>query len=87
VGYVDKGDVKVAAELAAFIDDRALAGTGLDPAAFWAGFAALFARFAPENKSLLAVRDDLQAKIDAWHGERAGRPIDQASYPSPRRSR
>jgi malate synthase len=80
VGYVDKGDVKVAAELAAFIDDRALAGTGLDPAAFWAGFAALFARFAPENKSLLAVRDDLQAKIDAWHGERAGRPIDQADY-------
>jgi malate synthase len=80
LGYVDKGDVKVAAELAAFIDDRALAGTGLDPAAFWAGFAALFARFAPENAALLAVRDNLQAKIDAWHGERAGRPIDQADY-------
>ena len=80
MGYVDKGDVKVAAELAAFIDDRALAGTGLDPAAFWAGFAALFARFAPENAALLAVRDDLQAKIDAWHGERVGRPIDQTDY-------
>ena len=80
MGYVDKGDVKVATELAAFIDDRALAGTGLDPAAFWAGFAALFARFAPENKSLLAVRDDLQAKIDTWHIERAGRLIDQAEY-------
>ena len=80
MGYVDKGDVKVAAELAAFIDDRALVGTGLDPAAFWAGFAALFARFAPENAALLAVRDDLQAKIDTWHGERAGRLIDQADY-------
>ena len=80
MGYVDKGDVKVATELAAFIDDRALAGTGLAPAAFWAGFASLFARFAPENKSLLAVRDDLQAKIDTWHVERAGRPIDQAEY-------
>ena len=80
MGYVDKGDVKVAAELAAFIDDRALVGTGLDPAAFWAGFAALFTRFAPENAALLAVRDDLQAKIDTWHGERAGRLIDQADY-------
>ena len=48
--------------------------------AFWTGFAALVADLAPRNRQLLQVRDDLQAKIDAWHAERAGRPLDVADY-------
>ena len=44
------------------------------PDAFWRGSAAIFARFAPENRALLAKRDALQAKIDAWHDARTGPP-------------
>ncbi len=63
-----------------FIEDQALPGTGLAPATFWAGLANLLDRFTPENRALLAKRDDLQAKIDAWHGERRGLPVVQSDY-------
>ena len=78
--YIDKAGLKVADILARFIDERALPGTGIEPAAFWAGAADIFARFAPENAALLATRDMLQAKIDAWHAERVGQPWDAAAY-------
>jgi malate synthase len=79
-GLIDKAGLGVAPELASFIDDRVLPGTGIAPDAFWSGAAAIFARFAPENVALLARRDDLQARIDAWHGARAGQPVDMAAY-------
>ena len=66
--------------LATFLDDRALPGTGIDPAAFWSGFAAIMARFAPENAALLAERDRMQAALDDWHRAHAGAPIDPAAY-------
>ncbi|MFM5954406.1 MAG: malate synthase G [Novosphingobium sp.] len=57
-----------------------IAPLGKDVAVFWQGFAALVERYAPVNRALLAKRDDLQARIDAWHGARAGKPIDMAEY-------
>jgi len=80
VDRVDKAGLAVAKSLARFIDERVLPGTGIEPDAFWAGAAGIFARFAPENVVLLAKRDDLQAIIDAWHGARAGKPLDPAEY-------
>ncbi|MDH7639871.1 malate synthase G [Sphingomonas oryzagri] len=77
---IQKSGLAVAPELATFIDERVLPGTGIEADAFWAGAAGIFARFAPENAALLAKRDDLQAKIDAWHVERAGQPIDGRAY-------
>ncbi|MBN8831280.1 MAG: malate synthase G, partial [Sphingomonadales bacterium] len=77
---VDRAGLSVAAELADFIEGAALPGTGLAAGAFWQGAADIFARFAPRNKALLEKRDALQAQIDAWHVERAGRPIDQGAY-------
>ncbi|MCU6452775.1 malate synthase G [Sphingomonas sp. A2-49] len=67
----------VAPELAAFVADRALPGTGLDAATFWSGAAAIFARFAPENRALLAERERLQSAIDDWHRTHA---FDPAAY-------
>lgn len=78
--YVEKAGLKVAGELADFVETRVLPGTGIDPQAFWTGAAAIFARFVPRNRDLLARRDELQATIDAWHKQRAGKPIDQAEY-------
>ncbi len=74
-----RAGLEVAGELAAFIEAEALPGTGLEPPAFWAGVAAIFARFAPENRRLLAIRDDLQARIDAWHHGRRGAAHDGAA--------
>jgi len=76
---IDKHGLQVAEPLARFLDEQALPGTGLGADAFWAGVCAIFATFAPENAALLAVRDNLQAKIDAWHVAHAG-PIDMAAY-------
>lgn len=74
-----RAGLQVADDLAAFVETEVLPGLDLDPGAFWTGAAAVFARFAPENRRLLALRDDLQARIDAWHAERRGRPYDVAA--------
>ena len=75
-----RAGLSVADELVRFIEQQALPGTGIAADAFWAGMADILARFAPENAALLAKREDLQAKIDAWHVARAGKPLDNAEY-------
>ena len=77
---IDKAGLQVADELARFVEERALPGTGLSADAFWQGMAAVYARFAPENAALLTKRDTIQAEIDAWHEKRAGTPIDSEAY-------
>ncbi|EHL95081.1 malate synthase G [Acetobacteraceae bacterium AT-5844] len=74
------GGLDVAAELKAFVEGEALPGTGVDPAAFWAGYEAILKDLAPRNAELLAERDALQAKIDAWHRANPAKPIDLAAY-------
>ena len=79
-GMIEKSGLMVAAELARFIDEDVLPGTGVAADAFWAGAAAIFELFAPRNAALLAKRDAMQAQIDDWHGEHAGRPFDAEAY-------
>jgi len=62
--------------LAAFIEERALPGTQVAPEAFWAGLSSLIHDLGPENRALLARREDLQARIDAWHIAQRDRPHD-----------
>ncbi|HET9823443.1 MAG TPA: malate synthase G [Burkholderiaceae bacterium] len=59
-------------ELARFIEDEVLPGTGVAADAFWKGFDAIVADLAPKNAALLAERDRLQAEIDAWHQAHPG---------------
>jgi malate synthase len=80
VEMVDRAGLTVAAVLAAFVEQQALPGTGLEPEAFWQGVADIFARFTPRSRAALAERDRLQAAIDSWHLARPGKPIDQADY-------
>jgi malate synthase len=77
---VDRAGLAVADVLAAFIETQALPGSGVAAGDFWREVSAVMARFAPENRQLLAVRDDLQARIDEWHGQRRGQPFDGAAY-------
>ena len=77
---VERFGLQVAPVLARFIEQQALPGTGLDAGRFWAGVADIFARFVPENRALLAKRDELQARIDDWHRSKSGQAIDPAAY-------
>ena len=77
---VERAGLKVDTVLARFVEDEALPGLGLAPDVFWTGFASLLDDFAPQNRALLAKRDDLQARIDAWHIARRGQPHDHAAY-------
>ncbi|MGH1329927.1 MAG: malate synthase G [Paracoccaceae bacterium] len=70
----------VAPEMAEFIETQALPGTGVDPADFWAGFAAIVRDLTPKNRALLAIREEMQAKLDAWHIARRGQPHDAPAY-------
>jgi malate synthase len=76
----DAAGLSVATVLYDFVTNEALPGTGLAAEAFWSGFAALLADYAPRNAALLAKRDDLQSKIDAWHLAHKGETHDQAAY-------
>jgi malate synthase len=78
---VTVGALAIAAELHDFMQ-RALAGTGLEPAAFWHCLERILADFSPKNEQLLARRDALQARIDEWWRNHRGRPVDVAGQRS-----
>ena len=71
--------LQIARPLHDFVVNEAIPGTGVDPARFWSEFSAIVHDLAPKNRALLARRDELQAKIDAWHREH-GAPSDLAAY-------
>jgi malate synthase len=77
---VQRAGLSVSATLAAFTEEQALSGLGLSSDAFWAGFASILADMTPRNLDLLAKRDQLQEKIDAWHLSRKGQPHDVVAY-------
>jgi malate synthase len=64
--------------LRAFVADELLTGLDLEPEWFWSTLAALHDRFDGPIRQLLQRRDELQAKLDAWHTEHGGG--DPASY-------
>ncbi|WP_223478824.1 malate synthase G [Oricola indica] len=50
-----------------FITDEAMPGTGVEAKDFWPAFSAIVHDLAPKNRDLLAKRDALQEKLDAWY--------------------
>ncbi len=74
------GKISVAEALVRFVETEALPGTGIEAPDFWAGLEALAARFAPQNRALVAKREALQSQIDDWHRARRGEAHDPAAY-------
>jgi malate synthase len=71
---VQIGGLSVAAGLHRFVEEEALPDSGIQPQAFWEGVDAIVHDLAPRNRELLARREELQSRIDAWHHEQPGTP-------------
>ncbi len=63
---------RVKPELVEFLDTQVLPLTELNADSFWEGFIQLIDDLTPENRRLLAIRDDLQKQIDQWCEENRG---------------
>ena len=79
---VERSGLQVTEEMAAFVETKALDGTGITVDAFWAGFSAMVHDLGPKNASLLEKREDLQQQIDDWHIAHRGHPHDHLAYKS-----
>ena len=77
---IEMSQLKIAPELARFVEDEALPGLGIDSAAFWQGAAGIFDRFAGRNRALLQKRADLQDELDRWHAAHPGPVEDMNAY-------
>ncbi|MCA8933112.1 MAG: malate synthase G, partial [Rhodospirillaceae bacterium] len=74
------GGLQVDAALHRFIEEEAIPGTGVAAPAFWQALETLLADLSPRNRELLAKRDALQEKIDAWHKANRGQGFDGTAY-------
>lgn len=74
------GNLQVSQFLYDVIEKQIAPGANLPAAHFWIALEELVAEMTPQNRALLARRDDLQAKIDSWHNERKGQSHDAAAY-------
>ncbi len=64
------------------VGNKIAPGTGVEPAHFWTALSEIVTDLGPKNRKLLEKRDSLQKKIDSWHSERKGQPIDSKEYKS-----
>ncbi len=78
--YVERSGLQIDARLASFVEDQALAGLDVSAATIWSGLAEILARFVPQNRALLAKRDEIQAKLDDWHKANPGAITDMPAY-------
>ncbi|MEY4760186.1 MAG: hypothetical protein RLZZ200_42, partial [Pseudomonadota bacterium] len=74
------GRLRVSTLLRDFVAQEVLPGLSLDESKFWTGVESILAVFQPRNAALLATRDALQAKIDAWWREHKGLAFDVAAH-------
>ncbi|KGJ97984.1 malate synthase G [Thalassotalea sp. ND16A] len=77
---VIKHGYKVAESLYNLVNHEVIPGTGIDVEDFWQSMADIFDQFIPKNQQLLAIRQDFQRQIDAWHLEADNQPFDQEKY-------
>jgi malate synthase len=77
---IQQGGLQVAEEIFDLVANELVPGTGVEVEHFWTAFEEILEELAPKNRQLLQIRRDLQARIDAWHEQRAGKTMDQAEY-------
>ena len=59
-----RGTLSIAPVFGDFVEQELLPAIGLKPDVFWSGLESIIADLTPTNRSLLAVRDEMQKQID-----------------------
>ena len=77
---IEEFGLKVSKPLHEMIEKEALPGTGISAEQFWRGLSELVHELGPRNRTLLARRDEIQQKLDAWHQANPGAIKDMAAY-------
>ena len=77
---IECAGLQVDPDIHALLENEILPGTALEANAFWKALADIIKTFTPRNRKLLAVRDEMQAKISAWHKANPGADYDRAAY-------
>ena len=77
---LDKFGLLVDAQLSALLEEEILPGTGIDAGIFWKGLSDTVRLLTPQNRALLAKRDQMQAHIDAWCKVNGGKAFNPAAY-------
>ena len=79
---IQQGGLQIAPVLHQLLEKEIAPGTGVTPARFWQELESIVNTLGPRNRELLQIREDLQAKIDAWHLANPGADYDRAAYKS-----
>jgi malate synthase len=74
------GQISIHETFRAFVETELLPDLGLEASDFWRDLQALIEALTPENRELLAIRDELQSRIDAFHRKHADTAWDAATY-------
>ncbi|MEC7075960.1 MAG: malate synthase G [Pseudomonadota bacterium] len=77
---IECAGLQVDPEIYELLENEILPGTGVEADVFWKALADIVKTFTPRNRELLAVRDEMQAKISAWHKANPGADYDRAAY-------
>lgn len=79
---VTVGRLAVARPLHDLVVDEIAPGTGLSGDDFWGALENILLKFTLRNAELLAIRDEMQSRIDDYHKTNKGKPHDAAQYKS-----
>jgi malate synthase len=77
---IQQGGLQVANEIFDLVANELTPGAGVSVEHFWSSFEEILNDLAPRNRELLRIRQSMQAQIDTWHDQCAGKPINQAEY-------
>lgn len=78
--YIQVGSLQVEPGFYAFVEEELLPSVSIASARFWTGVESIVEELTPINHELLTARDEMQAKIDAWHQDRPGAGFDHDDY-------
>lgn len=76
---VNRAGLQIESSLDRLISGEAIPGTRVTVEDFWKALARIIRELTPRNRELIAERERLQERIDAWHRDHPG-PVDPATY-------
>lgn len=80
MNYKEINDLKVNSDLYDLVKNEIVPDTGVEIDDFWSSLSSIVENFAPKNAKLLAIRDEIQAKIDDWHIKHRDSDHDPVAY-------